>query len=333
MSPSPTELKFKSVDGVDIFVDVYLPEKASKENSAPVLLWWHGGGLLQGTRKGVAPHLVRAASKHNLCVVSADYRLAPQTRLPSILADCFDTIAFLRAPNSAFAQLVAGTADATNKLIVSGSSAGGFLALLVGLGIGQTSVSSVLRDGVQVRRLDPPVKAILPIYPITDLDDPFWTTKQRPVSYMPSIIPEERVAPFLDSAAEKTAFSTLDSPRAVFYHYMVQEGILPALLLENTSISPSTYSVAPAIRSRSCQLPIPPTYLIHGSIDDKVPPRQARDVFEALKAYGSEELGMSGQDLSQWVVYEEREGLDHLFDREEAEEMKDMYEFVKRVVG
>lgn len=42
MSPSPTELKFKSVDGVDIFVDVYLPEKASKENSAPVLLWWHG---------------------------------------------------------------------------------------------------------------------------------------------------------------------------------------------------------------------------------------------------------------------------------------------------
>lgn len=110
-------------------------------------------------------------------------------------------------------------------------------------------------------------------------------------------------------------------------------GILPALLLENTSISPSTYSVAPAIRSRSCQLPIPPTYLIHGSIDDKVPPRQARDVFEALKAYGSEELGMNGQDLSQWVVYEEREGLDHLFDREEAEEMKDMYEFVKRVVG
>lgn len=84
---------------------------------------------------------------------------------------------------------------------------------------------------MQVRRLDPPVKAILPIYPITDLDDPFWTTKQRPVSYMPSIIPEERVAPFLDSAAEKTAFSTLDSPRAVFYHYMVQEYVLFAAFL------------------------------------------------------------------------------------------------------
>lgn len=40
--PKPIELVFKEVEGVSIAMDVYIPEKASKEAPAPVLLWWHG---------------------------------------------------------------------------------------------------------------------------------------------------------------------------------------------------------------------------------------------------------------------------------------------------
>ena len=40
--PKPIELVFKEADGVSIAMDVYIPERATKESPAPVLLWWHG---------------------------------------------------------------------------------------------------------------------------------------------------------------------------------------------------------------------------------------------------------------------------------------------------
>lgn len=55
MAPIITEHVFKHVDGIDILADVVLPSGASADSPLPVVLWWHGGGLLQGTRKGVWP--------------------------------------------------------------------------------------------------------------------------------------------------------------------------------------------------------------------------------------------------------------------------------------
>ncbi|KAJ7924932.1 Alpha/Beta hydrolase protein [Mycena leptocephala] len=257
--------------------------------NVPVLVWWHGGGLLQGTRKGTSPHHLSAPAKHNICVVSADYRLAPQTRLPGILSDCKAAMDFVRSP--AFANATGNRVDAS-KMILSGSSAGGWLSFLAGMGIGYAACG-----------LEPPapVSGIAVLYPISDLNDPFWTTKQHPVSYMPRVV----------------AFSTLDSKRAVFYHYMVQEGILGSLLLDNTGIPGSAFSVAPAIKTG--KFTVPPTYIIHGAIDDKVPCTQARDVVEALK------------EIKAYVQYEELPGVDHLFDKDPKCEMENMYAFVANV--
>lgn len=41
-SVPPVELAFKTVDGQDIFMDVYIPLTATKEKPVPILLWWHG---------------------------------------------------------------------------------------------------------------------------------------------------------------------------------------------------------------------------------------------------------------------------------------------------
>jgi acetyl esterase/lipase len=48
----PIERVFKTVYGLPISLDIYLPDTASADKPVPVLIWWHGGGLLQGTRKG-----------------------------------------------------------------------------------------------------------------------------------------------------------------------------------------------------------------------------------------------------------------------------------------
>ncbi len=41
-SPTPLELVFKHVDGLDIAMDVYIPDSATAESPAPIVLWWHG---------------------------------------------------------------------------------------------------------------------------------------------------------------------------------------------------------------------------------------------------------------------------------------------------
>jgi len=299
------ELVFKSVDGLDLSLDVFVPESATETSKVPVFLWWHGGGLLQGTRKGTSPHHLSAPAKHNLCIVSADYRLAPQTRLPGILADCKAAMDFVRSP--AFAQATGNRVDAS-RMVVSGSSAGGWLLLLAGTGIGYAACG-----------LDPPapVSGIAALYPISDLADPFWTTKQHPVSYMPRVIPHEEAAPYVDPNAEKVGFSAMDSKRGIFYHYMVQEGILESLLLDGTGIPASAVGVAPALKTG--KFTPPPTYIIHGDIDDKVPCQQARDVVQALK------------ELKADVEYEELPGVNHLFDKDPKCEMENMYAFVARV--
>ena len=63
---------------------------------------------------------------------------------------------------------------------------------------------------------------------------------------------------------------------------------------------------------------LPPTYMVHGSIDDKVPPRQATDVAKAMEQRGKP------------VEIDIEEGKDHLFDREPQEKLENMYAFIKR---
>ncbi len=158
--------------------------------------------------------------------------------------------------------------------------------------------------------------------------------KHRPVSYRSDIISHEEMAAYMDPDQPKVAFASFHSTRNIFYHYvcdfvnprnsvqvsllfqMVQEGILTSLLLEGTGVSPSSFSIATSLEE--CP---PPTYIVHGTIDGKVPCKQSQDVYEVMSHNG-------------WnVVYDERPGLDHLFDRSQDEEMQEMYAFVKKVLG
>jgi acetyl esterase/lipase len=169
--------------------------------------------------------------------------------------------------------------------------------------------------------LSGPIAATVPIYPITDITAPFWTTKQHPVSYMNGRIidgPKELGA-YLDPSAKEVAFSALDSPRNIFYHYMIQEALLPSLLLDGTHLSPDVFSVAAALDRGA--ITMPPTVMTHGTTDDKVPISQAEDVLAALQKKGIE------------AELVREEGKDHLYDRDEKEHLKEVYDFIKRVTA
>ncbi|KAI3397263.1 hypothetical protein diail_11062 [Diaporthe ilicicola] len=288
---------------VPIELDVYLPSTPpSDENGSkglPLLVWFHGGGLLQGSRDNVAPHHLNGVTKHGYALVSADYRLCPQVSVGEVLDDVKDCLSWTAT------ELPGKLADSgsskgckvdTARLAVSGSSAGGYLALLAGL-------YATAGPGVP--------KVVLPIYPITDPLGAFFTNPQpHPLGR----VEKATLAPFLDPKAPvQTHTAREKDPRASFYFYMMQEAVLAQLL--HIREGDDTFIVAPQIRKRGGYLP---TFVVHGDADKFVGVEQSDEVVDALREVGAV------------VEYERPKGLDHLFDFKEDVELEGYYAFLKK---
>ena len=103
-------------------LDLYLPAGGK---SFPTLVWFHGGGLETGDKKDTAA-LARSFAQIGIGVVSANYRLSPKARYPSYVEDAAAAVAWTHA------HIVEHGGD-QDQLYVGGHSAGGWLALMVGL--------------------------------------------------------------------------------------------------------------------------------------------------------------------------------------------------------
>ena len=284
-SPKRRTFTYKKVDSLEIPLDFYLPEDAK---NVPVLLWFHGGGLLQSKRNTVAPHMLSAVSKYNIALVSADYRLAPQVGVAEIFDDVKDCVAFIRNRLPSLAG--EGVVD-VSRLAVSGSSAGGYLAFLAGLYV------------------EPKPKVILPIYPITDPLGLFFTTSQpHPFGGPPPDV--KALEPFIDPSGQLVASNEPDSKRNEMYMYMLQEANLAKLL--GVKPGDDTWRVARSVYKNR----LPPAYVVHGDADTAVGVDQADEVVGTMVGCGLE------------VVYERLHGVNHLFDKEESVTLEKMYEFM-----
>ncbi|KAJ0425232.1 Alpha/Beta hydrolase protein [Aspergillus carlsbadensis] len=287
-----TTVTYKNIEGLSIPMDIYLPANAHK---APVLLWFHGGGLLQGRRDLIAPHMRAGVEKYGYIAISADYRLAPQVRMTDIFEDVQDCIAFIR---SELPSILGDSIDAT-RLAVSGSSAGGFLALLAGLYV------------------EPKPKVIIPIYPITDPLGTFFTTPQ-PIPEGKHAASKEELAPYLDPNADATTGSgrAPSDPRGYMYNYMLCTATLAQLLSlpSDGTGNAGTYRISRNIQEHG----LPPAYIMHGDADRAVGVEQADEVVGAMLGCGLT------------VEYERVHGEDHLFDEKEGYQNERLYYFVMR---
>jgi acetyl esterase/lipase len=105
-------------------LDLYLPEG---ESDFPVLVWFHGGGLTAGdkaeaTQAGIAQSL----AARGIAVASVNYRLSPRAGFPAYVEDAAASVAWVLETIEDYG----GDAD---RVFVSGHSAGGYLAAMVGL--------------------------------------------------------------------------------------------------------------------------------------------------------------------------------------------------------
>ncbi|KZT30638.1 alpha/beta-hydrolase [Neolentinus lepideus HHB14362 ss-1] len=291
-------------DSVPIELDVYVPSAVdAQDKSLPVLIWFHGGGLLQGHRRRIASHFINGVTKYNHVLVSADYRLAPQVRIPEIVSDVADAITFVRDTLPPKLEADAHVKVDTSRIATSGSSAGGWLSLLAAFYI----------------KAD--IKVCTAIYPITDSRTSFWTTPQWPKD-VPRI-EHDKVAPYLNPEAPVMANNTPDTNRQSMYNYMLQNANLNSLLYDASSPLAESYAISSLVRAYPPSEPLPPIYIVHGSIDDKVEPAQSWDVVAALKERDPEGEG------ERWV-YEEVPGKNHTYDFDEREEMAGLYAFLQK---
>jgi len=114
---------YKQVGDLEIKADVY---RADDETVRPVVVWIHGGALIMGGRGGVDARVKKMFLDAGYVLVSIDYRLAPETKLPAILEDIEDAFRWMREKGPELFHIDAG------RIAVLGGSAGGYLTLATG---------------------------------------------------------------------------------------------------------------------------------------------------------------------------------------------------------
>ena len=145
-------------------LDIYLPPASDTAaiKPRPGIVIIHGGGWTTGSKsadreKEEGPALARAGY---VCV-SIDYRLTSQNRWPTNVWDCKNAVRFLRANAKKY------NID-PNHIGVIGGSAGGHLALMVGLTNGVPQLTPTGAD-TPYPGVSDHVSAVVDMYGITDL--------------------------------------------------------------------------------------------------------------------------------------------------------------------
>ncbi len=118
-----TTVTFREVEWHKILLDVYRPEG---NDVRPVIVWIHGGALIMGNREGIHPQVSALAQENGYALVSIDYRLAPETKLPELIGDIEAAFHWLSDAGAKQFRLDA------DRIVVAGGSAGGYLTLVTG---------------------------------------------------------------------------------------------------------------------------------------------------------------------------------------------------------
>jgi acetyl esterase/lipase len=102
----------------DVRLLVYTPPRKNSGETRPAYLHMHGGGYVVGNPEINDGSNRSIAAELDCVVVSIDYRLAPETRFPGALEDCYAALTWLNAQ----AELLGVD---RSRIAIGGESAGG----------------------------------------------------------------------------------------------------------------------------------------------------------------------------------------------------------------
>lgn len=165
--PEPVgEVFDETIDGPggDLPIRIYLPEG---EQPFPVTMFFHGGGFVSGGLDSHDELCRRLTNTTEVAVVAVDYRLAPENPFPAAVEDAYAATEWVVANGGEYGL-------DTDRLAVTGDSAGGNLAAVVAL-------MARDRDGPSIERqvlLYPPVSHHLNWDSVDENGDGYFITKE-----------------------------------------------------------------------------------------------------------------------------------------------------------
>jgi acetyl esterase/lipase len=123
-------VEYARTDSGPLALDLYRPAGAQ----APVtVLYMHGGGFAVGDRAAYAAERLTPIAERGVAVASASYRFSDVATYPSQVHDVKGAVRWLRAHGGELGL-------ATERLGAWGASAGGYLALMLGLTAGNAEL-------------------------------------------------------------------------------------------------------------------------------------------------------------------------------------------------
>ena len=231
---------YKEAGGVPVSLDVYRP---ADDAVRPVLVWIHGGALIRGTRSAVPKNLLELCQAEGFALVSIDYRLAPQVKVPDIIADVKDAMRWVREKGPALEKLD------PKKLVVAGGSAGGYLTLMTGVCV------------------EPKPTALVAYWGYGDVDGDWYTKPSEFYGKQPILSVEETAKALSPDVVTAPPSPDQDKARSRYYLSLRQAGHWTR---EVTGLSPGR-ELDPYCPVRNVSPSYPPTILVHGTEDNDVP--------------------------------------------------------------
>jgi len=253
----PRTFVYKQAGGCEIKADVFgIDANATR----PAVVWVHGGALIMGSRAlDPATPLVRSLLDAGFVLISIDYRLAPETKLPAIIEDVEDAFAWVRAQ--------AGTLRIDpGRIGVCGGSAGGYLTLMTGF------------------RVKPAPKALVSFWGYGDIVGP-WYSQPDPFYLKQPLVSREEALASIGTAplAEPPASNN----RSRFYLRCRQQGTWPKEVAgRDPAKEPQWFERYCPVRNVTRAYP--PTMLVHGTADTDVPYQLSEMMAERFQKAGVE---------------------------------------------
>jgi len=202
------DLVFAEVDGRELTLDLYLP---SVKDKAPLVVWIHGGGWRQGSKKKVP---IQEITEHGFALASISYRFSETAVFPAQIHDCKSAVRWLRAN--------AGKYDYNADWIaVAGSSAGGHLALLMGTSGGVEELEGDIGGNLDQSST---VQAVIDYFGPSDFGlrgktqpDRAYTTKSGSFALLGGLKNGE-VNPKLEALASPVTYVDPNDPPLLIFH-------------------------------------------------------------------------------------------------------------------
>ena len=251
-------ITYKTTDTIDLNLDIHGADPNNK-TSKPVIVWIHGGALIMGTRTRINPTHLSGYINAGFAVVSIDYRLAPETKLPAIVEDVEDAINWIRTTGANEFNLD------PERLAVIGHSAGGYLTLTAG------------------HRISPAPKALISYYGYGNLvgdwysqPDPFYSTEY-------DLFTEEQAHAAVGNGDQEVTDGSQDPKRRDFYLWCRQNGYWAEKVGGHNPITEPDW-FTPYSPAENVTKNYPPTLVLHGNNDTDVPYGQSVLMATKLKA-------------------------------------------------